>query len=607
MITIVKNKFRLFFVGFSLLVFLTACPGNPGPSGGNTNSLLISEVSSTIYNSDKAWFEVYNGSNRTINLADYELRSLSMQRVNPYKYYDITSFAIPSLNLAPGAYAVIAGQGSDTRVNGENIVYLLNNPDIVPRWQDNSGGNGFIELVKNGKTVDFVRFGNNQDAPLSSNAWQGSNVSALPRGRTKHGYAIVRDLNNSDTNQASDWTKRDFATAGGPNDVPANAADIDADGIPDTAEVAGGTFAGLDLYAMGARTHKKDIFIELDYMDKEDHLGLIPQKESLDMLVAAFRNNGINLHIDVGNRFSASFNPANYNLGNKRSRVPYKPGIGLSQSKAGLGNRASIYAYKDQYMDINRKQIFHYMILANSQNASGASGSSGRAEIGGNDIIISIGSWNLDDSSTKAKNILINYQAGTMMHELGHNLGLLHGGDVGENYKPNYISIMNYLYQLRGIGPVTGVGTGDRFYKAKGYKSLGLCDLTNGPCSSSFSINYSNGSSAALNENSLDENIGLGRGNTWVDYNNNNTKDVISLNINGNGVNKINATGDKKVLRDHNDWSNLFLAFQRTPSGNSGASLIEHESIDPIANDVQTWSEEYAPPEEFFDWLEQIQ
>ena len=60
-------------------------------------------------------------------------------------------------------------------------------------------------------------------------------------------------------------------------------------------------------------------------------------------------------------------------------------------------------------------------------------------------------------------------------------------------------------------------------------------------------------------------------------------------------------------MRDHNDWSNLFLAFQRTPSGNSGASLIEHESIDPIANDVQTWSEEYAPPEEFFDWLEQIQ
>ncbi len=602
-----KNKLVLSLISIGLAISLTACPGSPGPTGGKSSSLLISEVSSTRYNSDKPWFEVYNASSQTINLADYKLRSLSQQRVNPFKYYDIATFDIPNLSLAPGKYAVIAGQGTDTRFNSEQIVYLFNNPDVIPRWSNSSGGNGFIELIKDNKTVDFVRFGNNNDAPISAEAWQGGNVNALPYGRTKHGFSVVRDLVNSDSNKASDWSNRKFATAGGPNDVPEFARDIDADGIPDTAEVAGGKFAGIDLYAMGARSNKKDIFIELDYMDKEDHKGLIPQKAALDLVVKSFANNGINLHIDAGDRFSGSFSPANYNLGNKRSRVPFKTSIGLSQSTSGLNGRGNFYEYKDQYMEINRKQIFHYMLLANSQNKNGSNGSSGRAEIEGNDIIITIGSWNLDDSSTREKNILVNYQAGTIMHELGHNLGLLHGGNVGENFKPNYISVMNYLYQLRGIGPVTGAGTGDRFYKAKGYKSLGLCDLVNSPCSSTFIINYSNGSSKAIDENSLNEKMGLGRGNTWVDYDNNGSQNTISLNINGDGSSKINANGSKKILRDHDDWANLYLAFQRTWAGNSGASEKEHSSIDPIANDFQNWSEEYSPPEEFFDWLEQIQ
>jgi hypothetical protein len=44
---------------------------------------------------------------------------------------------------------------------------------------------------------------------------------------------------------------------------------------------------------------------------------------------------------------------------------------------------------------------------------------------------------------------LAQVQAGTFMHELGHTLGLLHGGNSPENYKPNYLSVMNYLFQTR--------------------------------------------------------------------------------------------------------------------------------------------------------------
>src|SRR5437762_14175124 len=38
-------------------------------------------------------------------------------------------------------------------------------------------------------------------------------------------------------------------------------------------------------------------------------------------------------------------------------------------------------------------------------------------------------------------------QAGTLMHEFGHTLGLEHGGNDGLNNKPNYPSVMNYTWQ----------------------------------------------------------------------------------------------------------------------------------------------------------------
>ncbi len=37
------------------------------------------------------------------------------------------------------------------------------------------------------------------------------------------------------------------------------------------------------------------------------------------------------------------------------------------------------------------------------------------------------------------------------MHELGHNLGLQHGGADDWNNKPNYLSVMNYLFQQDGL------------------------------------------------------------------------------------------------------------------------------------------------------------
>jgi VCBS repeat-containing protein len=52
--------------------------------------------------------------------------------------------------------------------------------------------------------------------------------------------------------------------------------------------------------------------------------------------------------------------------------------------------------------------------------------------------------------------------AGTLMHEFGHNAWRRHGGEEREpNCKPTYLSVMNYLYQLRGLLTDNGESTLD--------------------------------------------------------------------------------------------------------------------------------------------------
>ena len=54
--------------------------------------------------------------------------------------------------------------------------------------------------------------------------------------------------------------------------------------------------------------------------------------------------------------------------------------------------------------------------------------------IGASDFIVSLGSFeNMVGTALQ--------QSGTLMHELGHNLSLRHGGGDDTNYKPNYLSV----------------------------------------------------------------------------------------------------------------------------------------------------------------------
>jgi X-X-X-Leu-X-X-Gly heptad repeat protein len=77
---------------------------------------------------------------------------------------------------------------------------------------------------------------------------------------------------------------------------------------------------------------------------------------------------------------------------------------------------------------------------------------SGVSDIGGGDSVITLGLWGAAGQTDPV-------QAGTFMHELGHSLGLTHGGlyydtpgsyvpTLEPNCKPNYQSVMSYLFQV---------------------------------------------------------------------------------------------------------------------------------------------------------------
>ena len=506
------------------------------------DQLLISELGFAM-NQDLRWVEFYNASDLTRNLSDYHLLSQSKDK----KVKEISEqgeFSLPNMSISPGEYKVIViGKPKDKF--WKNFHRLTTNKKS-PYWNEN----GYLALVENetGHSLDFVVFGDHSMKSAKSgnttNQWDSfSNAPTLAESNLEGFKSIVRFDTSRDSQTGEDWRVQ-LVSPGLPNDSQC-LEDDDKDGIPDCSEQPGTTYAGLDMYALGARVNQRDVFVEIDYMEGKDQ-GLRPRKEALDKVVAAFAKNNIALHFDVGNLYGDDYNLGGGNI------LPFYERVDL-KAKPEMPQHISVASLKKQYMKNNRRAIFHYMVFGSKQNANL---SSGRAEIIGDDSLVTLGGWNLSAVNQSTLNELVNYQAATIMHELGHNFGLKHGGFEGTNNKANYVSVMNYTYNLNGL-PQIGDNEGDRYYLRffGGEKCWGTRKLKHGPRSEYFRIDFSHGHSAPIQLGLSSEAAGLGFGHSGpVDFNCDGDVDDI--------IEKGGIKGSKnKVLKDHDDWGNLRFYF----------------------------------------------
>jgi hypothetical protein len=299
----------------------------------------------------------------------------------------------------------------------------------------------------------------------------------------------------------------------------ANNADTDGDNIKDGDEVLG-TLGGLNLPAMGVSALHKDILLEYDWFNDNADPGTCgahshrPTTAAITRVTNAFSSapvsnpdgtTGIHLINDFGQ--GGAFTGGNL--------IADADGL----VAGGLGASDDFRVYKAANFAANRNGYFHYVL--NPHRYATTSSSSGLAEINGDDLIVSLQCF----SST------VN-TANTIMHELGHNIGLRHGGFEDQNYKPNYNSVMNYLYQFPGIdNDCTPPGNGV--------------------------LSYSVGTRPPLNENNVDERQGVcgnppGPGWDW-NGNGNATDFGYARNLNPDW----NAA--LSILQDYNDWAHLNL------------------------------------------------
>jgi hypothetical protein len=221
------------------------------------------------------------------------------------------------------------------------------------------------------------------------------------------------------------------------SDAKPLATDTDGDSLPDTWETNGYDANGdgtidVNLPAMGASPTKKDLFVEMDYMS-----GRLTSTAALDRIVQVFATapvsnpdgtTGIKIHLDAGTAAGSA-----YNLGGG-NQVPYDDDLQPSGTQTTAIKNANFASV--------RKAVFHHMLWADSYDSGCSSGQA--FAIPNDTFIVTVGpkcGWAGTDDQ----------EVGTFIHELGHNLGLKHGGPDNLNYKPNYLSVMNYFFQLGGV------------------------------------------------------------------------------------------------------------------------------------------------------------
>jgi hypothetical protein len=466
-------------------------------------------------------------------------------------------FQIPD-NAAPAIYPVALRTGADT----SNIVCVTVKASSgtfpAPRIEDiglNGRTSSDIAITVSAANMD-------SDARLTINGTEISArylSSALPLdylinrtpatfGYPVYHYSQIRGIVSNPTIGSTlniIITNHDGQSDSKSYTLPARWEDLDSDGDGLLDSWEDGIYTApnngtVNLAAMGTTKFKKDMLLEADWArlsapgtaNYDD--GLWPFLESIFSNAPVLNPDGsagVNLIIDYGQ--GGEFTEG--------GDVVTPDHVTMSFGGTSSGTNMSFYDYRDDYngrpgfYNISRKGLFHYTVFGNRHVANyGGQAEFPNGNLSGDDMFCAQ-PWTSNTSFGEC-----------LAHELGHNIGLAHGGLTPwntfdhTNGKVNFNSIMNYRYSYGGT-------------------PLGCTPArrTGGP------VTFSQGMLNPIVESAVDETKGI-CDNVGLDFNGDGAYTVGAMDIveEYSAISQENSGTTTGTSRDYDQWGNMILDFR---------------------------------------------
>lgn len=431
-----------------------------GDGGSVSPSLTVTEVDEDVVYTHAQVVHTYAGSGPYVATMGSCCRlSASSGHVNngdfSYKIHTLVDLAkansSPSIAVAPVVFCptsgncsfAFAGSSADA---GNHLKWRLATPE-------ETGQSSFVHpgppYAPNAETIDPITGRLDWDTTGAT-----LNSEGLP---TYYSTQVVAEEVNSQGETVSDAAADFFISLDDDHheqphceDTDENGlADNDGDGLCDNWEEEGidsDHDEEIDFFLpTSADPNQADVFVEIDYMQDRE-----PQKAAIEDVEDAYAAHNIDLHVLVDNE------------------IPFTKYLAFGFDCSGCGSEVSTFdTIKDVYFGTDgdraasnwaarreaRQFVFHYALSGN-ELAGAKPGTSGVAELPGNDFVVSLGHRKyrpLTGLFVQEEQLpKVRDEAGTLMHELGHNLALRHGGGDSVHCKPNYLSVMNYTRQMTG-------------------------------------------------------------------------------------------------------------------------------------------------------------